>query len=280
MGRAPVRATAPATRLSARYSTTRRERTPSEFVELYNPTPFDASLQNWVLRSYNQGGQQQWAYTFPSYASIAAHGFYLLGQSSLLGPSSWGYTIGPDGVLPGSMQNGPDDYLVLEDGAGAYVDGVRWGSGSQSAPEITDCPSGSAGAPDVSGQSVERKSASTHDESTGNGYDTNDNASDFAARAIPQPQNSSSAAEVGPDALTPSHTYTAAGVYIVTLTVTDDVGATSSDSMTCTVQELPPAVPPIPEPPTMALSILGLAALGAFFALRKRGSDYGSATPL
>jgi len=172
----------------------------NEFVELYNPTDAPVDISGWTLSHYNQVGSHQWTLTLPAGEEIPALGYYLIGQQSILDPSAgggnWGYTIAVDALLPGSLQNGPNDYIVLEDDAASYVDGLRWGrSGSYATPLIPDTPTLADGAPDVSsGRSLERKPGYL-DSGAGNGEDTDNNDQDFLSSAYPEPQNSASALE-------------------------------------------------------------------------------------
>ncbi|MEW6070142.1 MAG: lamin tail domain-containing protein, partial [Candidatus Thermoplasmatota archaeon] len=169
----------------------------NEFVELYNPTTAAVDISGWSLKHYNQAGSLQWTRTFPSGATIPKYGFYLIGQKSPLDSTDWGGTaIIPDNLTAGSLQNGPGDYAVLENAAGSYVDGVKWGDDTTVAdpPLIQDTPTRSDVAPDVSGDSIERRPGETNS-TGGNGVDTDNNLNDFLQRATPEPQNTTSPPE-------------------------------------------------------------------------------------
>ena len=115
-------------------------------------------------------------------------------MKSPLDSADWGGTsITPDATFPSGMfiQNGPGDYVILEKGDGTYVDGVRWGT-KTSGDDIPDDPNYADVSPS---DSIERKSGPTHDETQGNGYDTDDASNDFRTRDTPEPQNSSSPCE-------------------------------------------------------------------------------------
>jgi predicted extracellular nuclease len=101
----------------------------NEFCELYNPSDSDIDIGNWKLKAFNQSGILKTTTTLPVGTTITAHKFYLIGEKDPLNSSDWGGTaISPDCLRGGiDWQNGPDDYLVLEDSTGTYVDGVRWG---------------------------------------------------------------------------------------------------------------------------------------------------------
>jgi hypothetical protein len=165
----------------------------NEFCELYNPTDSDIDISGWKLKAFDQTGTLKTTTTFPAGTTITAHKFYLIGEKDPLNSSDWGGTaISPDCLRGGDdWQNGPaDDYLVLEDGTGTYVDGVRWGhSSSYNPPAIPDVPDNHT-TPDVAGgESIERKSLKT-------GYapcqDTDDNSFDFSVQGTPTPKNSAS----------------------------------------------------------------------------------------
>ncbi|MEM3402560.1 MAG: lamin tail domain-containing protein, partial [Candidatus Hadarchaeales archaeon] len=169
----------------------------NEYIELYNPTASAVDISNWTVKHYNETGTIQFTATIPSGTSIAAHGFYLLARKSPISPNNSGALYYPDLVYSGTLQNGPGDYIILSDSGGNYVDGMKWGFANVAGEVfITDAPDSASVAIDVAGgHSLERKSASTHDETKGNGYDTNNNATDTRDRATPQPQNSSSPTE-------------------------------------------------------------------------------------
>lgn len=176
-----------------------------EFIEFYNPTGSAVSMANWALAHYNQAGALQWNYTFLAGASIASHGFYLLGQRTPLdpitgaSPPDWNYVITPEGVLPAAMQNGPDDYLTLWTDTGSYVDGVRWGHSADTPPLIPDTPTQTSVASNpAAGRSIERR-LGYQNETGGNGEDTDDNSADFITRGVPTPQNSANATEAPGD---------------------------------------------------------------------------------
>ena len=164
----------------------------NEFVELYNPTSSSVDIGGWKLKFLNQTGTLYWTLTFGGGTTIAPLGYYLIGQKSPLDSADWGgSSITPDAILPGSLQNGPGDYVILEKGDETYVDGVRWGA-KTSGSDIPDDPNYADISPS---DSIERKSGPTHDETKGNGYDTDDASNDFRTRDIPEPQNSSSPSE-------------------------------------------------------------------------------------
>ncbi|MFN4133683.1 MAG: lamin tail domain-containing protein, partial [Candidatus Hadarchaeales archaeon] len=169
----------------------------NEYIELYNPTASAVNIGGWKLKHYNETGAAQFTATIPADNFIPAYGFYLLARKSPISPNNSGVLVYPDYVYSGTMQNGPGDYLVLEDASGNYVDGMKWGNaGVAGEVYITDAPNSTSVAVDVAGgHSLERKSASTHDETKGNGYDTNNNANDTRDRATPQPQTTSSPTE-------------------------------------------------------------------------------------
>ncbi|RJS78757.1 hypothetical protein CW713_09080, partial [Methanophagales archaeon] len=165
----------------------------NEFCELYNPTDSDIAISGWKLKAFDQTGTLKTTTTLPAGTIITAHKFYLIGEKDPLNSGDWGGTaISPDCIRGGTdWQNGPDDYLVLEDGTGTYVDGVRWGhSNGYNPPAIPDVPDNHT-APDVTGKSIERKSLN-------GGYapaqDTNDNSFDFSVQGTPTPKNSAAPA--------------------------------------------------------------------------------------
>lgn len=158
------------------------------FIELYNPTRDNVSLQGYYLQveycpatAYLEG-------------AIPAHGFYLIGPSVReQWPSSWAE---PDFYYEdleiGSVSGG----VVLKNTQGV-VDAVGWGSPGPPYYEGVPCE------PPSRGRSLERKSGEYHEEGRGNGQDTDNNLFDFYERAIPSPKNTNSPVE-SPPASTPN----------------------------------------------------------------------------
>jgi hypothetical protein len=162
----------------------------NEFCELYNPLDSDIDIGGWKLKAFNQAGVLKTTTTFPGGAIITAHKFYLIGEKNPLNSSDWGGTeISPDWLRGGSnWQNGPDDYLVLEDSGGNYIDGVRWGHEDGNNPlPIPDVPDNNTAPDAAAGKSIERKSLDV-------GYapcqDTDNNSVDFFKQDTPAPKNS------------------------------------------------------------------------------------------
>jgi hypothetical protein len=151
------------------------------FIELYNPTAHDVNLNTYFLRS-------DFSAEYPTLSgSIPSYGFYLVSTSEEGWPESWPT---PDLVAPKLELGIVSGGVALIEGV-ETVDMLGWGI-SPEYYEKTPC-----NAPGT-GESLERKSGSSHDEGDGNGYDTDDNIFDFRLRSQPEPQNTSSDIERPP----------------------------------------------------------------------------------
>lgn len=167
----------------------------NEFAELYNPTKTAIDISGWKLTHYNQTGKLQSTVTMLDDTSIAPGGYFLIGEKNPLDSADWGgKEVIPDLIraTKRDWQNGPGDGIVLKDADGAVIDGLQYGVHK-------DGPSGAGeGAPAMDapkGKSLERKSNDRGIiRGEGNGWDTNDNASDFEV-STPNPQNSNSPTE-------------------------------------------------------------------------------------
>jgi uncharacterized repeat protein (TIGR01451 family) len=163
----------------------------NEFCVLYNPTDSEIDIGDWTLNAFKQDGKPETTTTFPTATTIHAHMFYLIGEKDPLNSGDWGGTaMSPDCLRgPTDWQNGPDDYLVLEDSGGNYIDGVRWGHDDvNNPPAILDVPDNNTAPDAAAGESIERKPL-------GGGYapcqDTDNNSFDFVVQETPTPKNSS-----------------------------------------------------------------------------------------
>jgi len=177
----------------------------NDFVELYNPTSSSVDLSGWSVQYGSAAGTSSWQVTNLT-GSIAAHGFFLVGEAAGTGGSVSLPTPDVPGTLALSSLAGK---VALVSSATALsganptgasiVDKVGYGT-TANGYEGT----GPAPAPSNS-TSIERKANSSStsttmgiggaDELAGNGYDSDDNASDFVTRSAPQPQNSASPVE-------------------------------------------------------------------------------------
>ncbi|MBI4098042.1 MAG: lamin tail domain-containing protein [Candidatus Levybacteria bacterium] len=175
----------------------------NDFVELYNPTASDVSLEGMRLGKKTSGTSSANIVIFASDDIVPAHGFFLWCNTSL---SS---SLTCDGSGSGTIAN--NNSLALINGSlasGTVVDAVTFGI-----PGTTFGEGTSLTAP-VASSSVERKANSLSDSTTmgiggvdefaGNGEDTGNNASDFLSRATPQPQNIASSIEPALASPTPS----------------------------------------------------------------------------
>lgn len=203
----------------------------NEFVELYNPTNSSIDITGWKLTRKTDTGTESTLVASMS-GTIAAHSFKLIGSPEYDGTPS------ADLVYSTAQHLAADNSVILYASDGTTViDKVGMG-------DATDKESSTAASP-ASSDSIERKASSTStiasmiiggiDELMGNGEDTDNNANDFIVRAIPQPQNSSSAAE--PATTTP--TLTPTGSVTVTPTNTNTPTPTNTGTPTSTPSASP-----------------------------------------
>lgn len=167
-----------------------------DFVELYNPTNSSVDLNGWQIQKKTSSGTISSLVLIGSGKSIPAHGFFLWANDQ----SGFSTTVGAD--VSNSNNLSENNSIALEDPSDVIIDRVGWGNGNNQFQEGSIFQSN----PDVNAnQSLERKALSTSDSTSmavggtdefkGNGFDANDNATDFVLRSVSQPQNSGSATE-------------------------------------------------------------------------------------
>ncbi len=151
----------------------------TEFIELYNAGQEPVNLQGWSLwYLLNSGDDEtliiQWPET--AVADIPGYGHYLLVHE--------GQDVGmvPDAFFAEPLFERRGG-LILRDAAGQVVDSLGWG---EDAPETA--VSGQPAAIPEPGGSLERLPGGAQ----GNGMASGDNAADFVAATVPNPQNSGS----------------------------------------------------------------------------------------
>ncbi|MBI1767754.1 MAG: lamin tail domain-containing protein [Bacteroidetes bacterium] len=183
----------------------------NDFIELYNPTSSPISLSGWSVQ-YTSATGTTWQATALS-GSIAAHSYYLIQEAAGTGGTVSLPTPDVTGMI---NMSGTAGKVALVNSITALsgscpssvsiVDLVGFGStASCSETAVSTAPSNTT--------SIERKANSSStsasmqsggtDEYAGNGYDSNNNSSDFVTRS-PQPQNSASLVE--PDTTAPVFT--------------------------------------------------------------------------
>ncbi len=211
-----------------------------EFVELYNPTSSDVSMTGWRLTRKNSSGTQANLVAALN-GTIPAHGYFLIGHGTGYNGSA---TLDVVYSAPSNALTNNYSVLLYSDAGVTLVDKVAFGTGTD--PEGTVFSTNPS-----ANNSIERKanSASTSasmgiggaDELAGNGEDTNNNSTDFVARTVSQPQNSSAIEPVSPtstptDTATslPTDTFTPTNTETATPTATPTDGATATDTATNT----------------------------------------------
>lgn len=221
-----------------------------EFVELYNPTANPVSLNNWKLtRKVTSGTESTLVSTISG--TIPSHGYFLIANQGYTGSTS------ADQIYTDNSITSENTVILYAADGTTVVDKVGFGDAVDS--------EGTAETDPAAGTSRERRANATSntasmaiggvDEFAGNGEDTNNNASDFVLRNIPQPQNSTSVepAPTGTPTATPSVTVTATPTATTTptMTPTPTVTATPTPTMTPTPTATPtptttPTVTPTP----------------------------------
>ena len=178
----------------------------NDFVELYNPTNAPISVDGWSVQYASAGGSFG---NFKTYLAgvIQPKSFFLVGEAAGAGGTRDLPT--PDvvgaiamGGTAGKIVLAKDTLTVTSVTGSSVVDFVGYGStaslfeGSGAAPTLSNTTSAerkaSASSSDVT------LGAGGSEEKAGNGWDTNNNASDFVAQSNINPQNSASPKEPPP----------------------------------------------------------------------------------
>lgn len=213
--------------------------TTDEFVELYNPSQSDISLNGWQLKRKTQAGTESVLVGTIS-GTIRSHGFFLITHVDYTGSTS------ADQVYSENNSLSANNTVLLYDNQGLLIDKVGFGTATDK--------EGSAETDPSTGTSRERKANAVStpatmsiggvDELAGNAEDTDNNAADFILRNIPQPQNSNSTAEPAPvDTPTPTSEPT------ITPTEIPTPSASPSPSLSITPNPTSqPTITPVPFP--------------------------------
>ncbi|MDF3077885.1 MAG: hypothetical protein K0S09_1774 [Sphingobacteriaceae bacterium] len=184
----------------------------NDFIELYNPTNSAVSLTGWSVQYQTAGAITAWSVTNLT-GSIPAHGYFLIqedagtgGTTALPSPDATGTMAMSATAGKVALLNSTTALTGASPSTANIIDLVGFGSTANffegSAP--TSAPSNTA--------SVERKATTSSTATTlgpggieqaqGNGYDTDNNSSDFVVQANENPQNSASSTETLPVSLT------------------------------------------------------------------------------
>ncbi|WP_395840472.1 lamin tail domain-containing protein [Archangium violaceum] len=175
-----------------------------EFVEIYNPTNLAISLNGWKLQYKPSSTTASFSnlVTLPSTASIPAKGYFLFAYKN--GSVGYSGSVSPDATYSGALTSHNGGTLQIVNSLGSTIDRLAWGSATTTGlvPEGSPAPLIDNS---IAGASLERKAVDSStadsmgpggsDANRGNGYDNNDNATDFVIRAARNPQNSFSLPE-------------------------------------------------------------------------------------
>jgi len=219
-----------------------------EFVELYNPTSNDISLNGWRLtRKTDKGSESNLVSSLSG--TIKAHGYFLITPQS-------GYTgsIAADETysVAGSPIAANGTVLIYSDAGDTLIDKVGFGLAADKESMAISNPASSSSAERKAGVSSTFESMTTgEDVALGNGEDTDSNLNDFVIRLVSQPQNSSSAIEMMPEITpTPTSTVTPTVTPTTILTPTDTPTPTNTPMPTTTLSPTPTETPSPPITPT------------------------------
>ncbi|WP_223748714.1 lamin tail domain-containing protein [Myxococcus sp. XM-1-1-1] len=174
-----------------------------EFVELFNPTTSPVDLSGWKLQYKSATGTTYLSFTLPAGSVIQPRGFFLVTHpdyaGSVAGDANWGpaFSMSASRTGGGNLRLGGPALTTTNMNDPAKVDAFAYGTGN--APEGTAFPTVPAEAGSFERKATVSSTAATmeggSDAAAGNGYDSDDNASDFILRTQRQPQNSASPTE-------------------------------------------------------------------------------------
>jgi len=165
-----------------------------EFVELYNPTSSPITMSSWRLSRKNSAGTLD-TLVLTLNGTVPAHGYFLITDGDGYNGS---VTANVNYSAPSNALTNNYTVLLYSDAGITLVDKVGFGPSSTD-PEGSTFPSN----PSANG-SIERKAYSTSDTTSmtsggdankGNGFDSDNNSTDFVLRTTSDPQNISSSTE-------------------------------------------------------------------------------------
>lgn len=152
-----------------------------EFVELYNASAVSIDLTGWRVQyksatSASENGS--WSTKANLAGQIPGHGFFLVAPQT--------YLSSADAAMSSGLA-ASGGHIRLLDAAGGTIDIIGWGTANAPEQQAATAPQ--------AGQSLERL-AGERSPGGGNGYDSDNNSTDFGLRPLPEPQNSYAAVEV------------------------------------------------------------------------------------
>ena len=214
-----------------------------ELIELYNPALVALPLEGLELIYVSSTGgtvsrRTAWAVGAPS---VQPGGHVLVANEAGI------YASIADALYASGLAATGGSVAIRVQGAGTAIDAVGWGSAASTWREGSNVPAPPAGS------SIERLPGG----SLGSTRDTDDNATDFAERSVPEPQNAASPPTPVPGEPLPTGTPSASP----TPSPTPAASTTASPSPSVTVS---PSLSPIPTPGSEAVPIaVARAALDA-----------------
>jgi outer membrane biosynthesis protein TonB len=231
-----------------------------EFIELYNPDSEAVDLEGFRLTRKTSTGTESNLVSSMT-GSIATHGYLLITNPDYDG------TVAADLNYSATTNSVSDDNTVIlySDAGVTVVDKVGLGS-------ATDVETAAFPENPTADASIERKALETStvtsmspggaDEFAGNGYDSDNNSTDFILRDAADPQNSGSGSEPSQTTPTPTATQAITPTPSVSPTPTESLTPTPSETETPTPTESPTPTPtesptPSPQQQGMVIGVIG-----------------------
>ncbi|MGH2358155.1 MAG: lamin tail domain-containing protein, partial [Candidatus Limnocylindria bacterium] len=206
-----------------------------ELIEIYNPGPAELPLEGLEVVYVSATG------TSPSRRAAWAAGAASVppGAHVLIANEAGIFASIADAVYASGVAAAGGSIALRIQGASTALDAVGWGTAANAWMEGTAAPAPSAGS------SIERLPGRT----AGSTQDTDDNLADFALRAVPDPQNSTSPPTPDPGA-SPSPTPSASPAPTPTPPVSPTPVATLEESATPQPTSTPQPTPSTSDTPT------------------------------